>query len=110
MRRKNVFINKIFVNLHDPLDAMEEKQKVEFLKNCSEIFNKKEFKDVYDDLVSKQIVFAAREANGDLQLSFARGSINGLDVILNQFKTYDAMYKDILEKNRVEEFDEFSGL
>lgn len=106
MRRKNVFVNKIWLNATDPIEEMDDKSRVTFLKNCHEIFESVEFKKTYDSLVSRQVIFIAKEATNEIQMSFGRGTINGLDVMYQAMRDYSNMYKDILQKDETMEKDE----
>lgn len=97
MRMKKVFINKVFFGKEHPLEGLEKEKHKEFLKKCDDIFGADVFKKIYDYLVSQQILFVARKAENELQTSFGRGSINGLDIFFQEMKQLSDEYRILVK-------------
>jgi len=96
MSRKKVYTNKIFFNVGDATDGMNNDAKLAFLKEASEIFNGKVIKKIYDALVSRQTIYVAREATTMEKMSFGRGSINGMDLFYQALEDYSNAYQDLI--------------
>ena len=99
----------MFLNTELPDHYLEGDELREFLKQCSDIWDNGVIKKIYDALIAKQMLHIARNVKDDIELSFSRGSINGLDLLFNQLNEYHLNYKDIMKKKKgegeEEEFD-----
>lgn len=104
---QDVFDKKIFLNEGDLVEKMEESEQLDFLGNCSQIFKNPVIKKIYDDLVCKQIIYAARKSGTMEELAFNRGTINGVDLFFDELKRFAGIYE---EKTSSEEFDKFKVL
>lgn len=100
MLDKTVFINEI-----DLLGSLSDEDKKTFLNDCFAIFNKPVFLKVYNDLISKQMINIGRTVQNMDQLSFMRGSINGIDLFFEEIEKYAQLCEE--QARNDEEFDKF---
>jgi hypothetical protein len=72
------------------------------------VYNNETFNLLCDYLVDIQGNFIAREANGDVQMTFGRGSINGIETIRSELAKAQALYEEATSPP--EEYDEHAPI
>jgi hypothetical protein len=87
-------------------NAMAENDKRNFEADASLVFKNKTFNAVLDELIQAQIQFAIREAHNMDEVLFARATINGLELIREEFAKLNSEYEQHLEQGaRFNKFD-----
>ena len=82
---------------------MAEGEKKEFVKAVHLLSQSKELRLILNNLIKNQVLFVAQEAVDMDQMSFGRGTINGLSLFKEEIEKLSSIYMDSIKKE--EEFD-----
>lgn len=87
---------------------MEEPERKSHAAEISKIFETKAFNCEIESMVEQQVYYLAERARNETELSFGRGTINGLRIIQERF---EKLYSEHKERSRPEEpFDPYELL
>lgn len=89
-------------------ETMNQDEKEKFLQSCFDIFHKKSFQMVFEELKETKKNELLKSVNNMDQLAFTKGFIDGMDSFYNQIKEYASSYEE--ESREEGSYDKFKVL
>lgn len=91
------------LDLDEYLEKLTEQEKKDYEAEASMIYNNKVFRKELKYLFGQQALYVATQSDNWDRTLVGRGSVNGIALVEERFKTLDSRYKDRIKP--VEEFD-----
>lgn len=100
-------LHGIIIN-NEYIEELSKEQREELYASAHSIFMNPSFKFVIDHLINAQIDETVKRAQNMNDVLFGRGSINGQELIKEEFERLSSLYKEEQTKNKTGDYDKFS--